>query len=122
MCSKDFRLISVTGEGKYVNVDGNLDQKISASKNMADVYWNRENDSNYHEAKARYNENPEAWRKSFLSTWKVVTTPENVNLHEFAAYFKKDWTAAKTEFVTVITPSFLKPPKNTLAQNCPKVT
>ena len=112
-CSKDFRLISVTGEGKYVNIDGDLDQKISASKNMADVYWNRKNDPNYHDAIALYNENHETWRKSFLSTWKVAKNPEDVTLHEFAAFFKKNWTPANTEYIPVISPSFMKPPPNT---------
>ena len=112
-CSKDFRLVSVTGEGKCINIDGDLNQKISDSKNVADVYWGREKDPNYHAAISSYNEDPDAWQKLFIKTWKVAKSPADVTLHEFAAFFTKNWTPSKTEFIPVISPCFMRPPTNT---------
>lgn len=44
-------------------------------------YWNRENDSNYTEALAKYNDCPEAFPDD----------PRQISLYYYAVYFERNW-------------------------------
>ena len=106
--SHSFRYISLTGN-KSLNMnpqDGNVPIGSSA-QNMAELYWARETNPHYQEAVQQYQENPDGWRAKFLKNFKTITTPMEMNLHEYVAFCNKNFTASKTEFIPRITPNYI---------------
>ena len=110
--SLPFKHISVSGDSKTIDLDGDITAKISAKKSMADIYWNRDKDPNYRKACQKYNENRQKYYKSFAPNWTDVKPPKEVSLHNFLAFFTKEWTPSKCEYVPVVSPLYLKPIKN----------
>ena len=110
--SLPFKHINVGGDSKTIDLDGDLDAKISAKKNMAEIYWDRETDVNFHEACQKFNENRLDYYRSFAPNWDDVKSPKEVSLHNYLAFFTQDWKSTKVEFVPVISPMYLNPPKN----------
>ena len=112
-CSLKFKHVSLIGENKLVNVDADdVNRKLSDNQNMAQTYWAREQDENYHTAVQKFQNDREAYVKSFSPKWKSPKDPQQVCLHEFISFFDKNWRGSSDEYVPLCSPFFTKPPPN----------
>ena len=110
--SMDFKHLNIGCDSKTIDLDGDLNTKISARQSMAETYWERDTDPNFQAACQKFIENRPNYYRSFASNWKNVKEPRQVSLHDYLAFFTRDWKPSKGEFVPVISPFYLRPPKN----------
>ena len=110
--SLSFKTVNVSGDSKTIDLDGDIDTKISDKKSMAEIYWNRDKDPNFRTCCQKFHENRQNYYSSFSPNWTDVKEPREVSLHNFLAFFTKDWKATRGEFAPVISPIYLRPPKN----------
>ena len=103
-------------EGKALNLNpGDLATKVTRSSGYQDIYWNRENDPNYHEACAQYdafkNEGKEEeYFKRFHKDWFPPCSPRETSLHEFVSFYDKQWRPSGQQTLPIFSPSFQKVP------------
>jgi hypothetical protein len=110
--SKMRRHANLTGS-KVINLNGQADEVVVSSDSQHEHYWMRELDENYKKACLVHDADPAAYKAQFLPTYNSPQSPQNTSLHFFMAYFNKDWTASRKEYVPVFSPNYQYPPKVT---------
>ena len=107
--------LSVAG-GKALNLEtDDLESKVTKASGYQDIYWNREKDPNYAEICNQYdafkNEGTvDEFFKKFSPNWENPPNPRDCCLHDFVAFFDKQWRPKKNELVPIISPFFQKVP------------
>ena len=97
MTSRPLRSVNVLGTRQVVD-NRESDDTAAVKENLADKYWNRESDDNYHHV-------IESWEEG-----KFPRHPSNVSLYQFVSCFNTNWTLSNRLYVPHTTPSFYYPP------------
>ena len=111
--SSSLRFCSLSGS-KSVNLEKLSDDsnKITRDSSLQETYWMREEDTNFQNACIAYELDPLAYGARKHKNHISLKHPRDTSLHEFLAFYKKDWTLAGTEFVPVFSPKFVRVPKS----------
>lgn len=109
--SSKIRLCSLTG-GKVLQLDKKVDDaKVTTDDGWQFKYWKRSEDPKFKEAIEAYENDPEGWKKKCHPNYDEPHHPKDVSLHEYMAFFKKDWTLDKSEHIPAFTPHFSYVPR-----------
>ena len=110
-CAK--RQVSL-GHNKVLHLDKNPeDLAMSAEKSMADAYFNRTNDEKFQKLCEDYNKDPDEYYrklKKYQPNWLTPKKPMDLNMHDYVAFFNKNWSMSTTEHFPDFRPGFKKTP------------
>ena len=118
MMKKDGEFTNFSLPDRHVGLGGGMRVSLDAANPHAKAvndsgwqqkYWERETDPNYQAAVELFERNPDAWRELVQNVhpdYKNPVHPRDVSLHEFCAFFKKDWTLNPSEHFPVFTPFY----------------
>ena len=99
--SREFVCLNVC-QTRKINVNANLGEEI-IQNNMADKYWNRENNPQFKKLVQNFEDNPS----------ENPLNPRSISLYDYARNYTPGWKWHGKEKVPHITPNFNKIPKKT---------
>ena len=98
------------GGSKLIKLDvTNPNAKVTNDSGYQGVYWSREDDENYQDAIKKFESDPDGWKteaQKYHPTYKDPVHPKSVSLHEFTAFFNKNWKFSTREHFPIFTPFF----------------
>ena len=115
--STSFHHCSVGG-GKLINLDPvDLNAKVT-KENLAELYWRRHEDPNFHNACLKYdafmNEGTlDEYFQQFDKRWSDPPGPRDANLHDFISLYDREWKPKKTSITPVVNPFMHRVPPTT---------